>query len=237
MGLAEEESSGRWRIDAALEAKLRRMGERGDIIKTMHRELTEAGIARAIGNYVIFDPERDGQRLVGRIVGEGFSDELSERRYVVIDGIDGRTHYAEIGALMVNDDPPVRNTVVELRSRSAEPRGIDQTIAKIAGAHHGIYSDRLHREFDPQASGEYIASHVRRLEAMRRDGMVNRLADGSWKVGADHLDRALRYEALHRSRNPLRVTVLSWQRLDERPDRLPREERERRTRSVCGPGD
>ncbi|UPK33105.1 DUF3363 domain-containing protein [Bradyrhizobium sp. 186] len=37
MGLAEETGPGQWQIDAALEAKLRRMGERGDIIKTMHR--------------------------------------------------------------------------------------------------------------------------------------------------------------------------------------------------------
>ena len=80
MGLAEEENPGRWRIDAELETKLRRMGERGDIIKTMHRELGAAGVARAAGSYAIFDPEQSGQRLVGRVVGEGFSDELRERR-------------------------------------------------------------------------------------------------------------------------------------------------------------
>lgn len=217
MGLAEEEIPGRWRIDAELEAKLRRMGERGDIIKTMHRELGEAGLARAAGNYAIFDPARDGQRVIGRIVGEGFSDELSERRYVVIDGADGRTHYAEIGALAGHDDAPVRNTIVELRPRSAEPREIDRTIARIADANRGIYSDQLHREFDRKASGEFIAAHVRRLETMRQDGLVSRSVEGGWSVGADHLDRALRYEALHRSRNPVQIVVLSWQRLEDLP--------------------
>ncbi|WP_043161517.1 relaxase/mobilization nuclease and DUF3363 domain-containing protein [Bradyrhizobium sp. Ai1a-2] len=216
MGLAEEESPGRWRIDTELEPKLRRMGERGDIIKTMHRELGAAGLSRAGSTCAIFDPEQGGQRLIGRIVGEGFSDELRERRYVVLDGIDGRTHYAEIGTLAANDEPPVRNTIVELRSRPAEPREIDCTIAKIAAA-PGIYSDRLHRQFDPQASGEYVASHVRRLEALRREGMVDRLADGSWSVGGDYLDRALRYEALRRSRNPVRIAVLSWQGLQDLP--------------------
>ncbi|MHC2293410.1 hypothetical protein ACVIJW_009280 [Bradyrhizobium barranii subsp. barranii] len=217
MGLAEEEIPGRWRIDAELEAKLRRMGERGDIIKTMHRELGEAGLARAAGNYAIFDPARDGQRVIGRIVGEGFSDELSERRYVVIDGADGRTHYAEIGALAGHDDAPVRNAIVELRPRSAEPREIDRTIARIADANRGIYSDQLHREFDRKASGEFIAAHVRRLETMRQDGLVSRSVEGGWSVGADHLDRALRYEALHRSRNPVQIVVLSWQRLEDLP--------------------
>ncbi|MCP3407620.1 relaxase/mobilization nuclease RlxS [Bradyrhizobium sp. CCGB01] len=217
MGLAMEAEPGRWRIDSELEPKLRRMGERGDIIKTMHREMAAAGIARAAGDYAIFDPERGNLRLVGRVVGDGFADELSERRYVVIDGVDGRTHYAEIGAVGANEEPLVRNAIVELSSRAAEPRQIDRTIAKIAAAHNGHYSDRLHRQFDPQASTEYVAAHVRRLESMRQEGMVGRLGDGSWAVGEDHLDRALRYESRQRSRNPVRIAVLSWQRLEDLP--------------------
>jgi type IV secretory pathway VirD2 relaxase len=220
IGFADEIGPGHWRIDAGLEAKLRRMGERGDIIKTMHRELAVAGVSRAAADYVIFDPERGGQRLVGRVIGEGLSDELRERRYVVLDGIDGRTHYAEIGALAANEEPLVRNAIVELSSRSAEPRAIDRAIAKIASMYDGIYSDRLHREFDPQASSEYVGSHIRRLEAMRREGIVSRSADGSWNVGKDYLDRARRYEVLQRSRSPVRVAVLSWQQLEGLPQAL-----------------
>lgn len=220
MGLAEEREPGRWRIDAELEPKLRRMGERGDIIKTMHREMAAAGIARAAGDYTIFDPERGVHRLVGRVVGEGFADELTERRYVVIDGMDGRMHYAELGALGANEEPPVRNSILELRPRVAEPRAIDRTIEEIANRYGGMYSDRLHQEFDPQASGEFVGTHVRRLEAMRREGLVSRLADGSWSVGRDYLDRALRYEKLQQSRSPVRVAVLSWQRLEDLPQAL-----------------
>lgn len=220
MGLAEEGEPGRWRLDVELESKLRRMGERGDIIKTMHRELAATGVARASGSYAIFDPEQSENRLVGRVVGEGFSDELRERRYVVIDGVDGRAHYAEIGTLSANEEPPMRNTIVELRTRPAEPREIDRTIARIAAGQQGVYNDRLHRQFDPQASAEYVASHARRLEALRREGLVDRLPDGSWKVGADYLDRARRYETLHRSRSPVRISVLSWQRLDDLPQAL-----------------
>lgn len=219
MGFASEIGPGRWRIDVELEARLRRMGERGDIIKTMHRELAAAGVSRASANYAIFDAEQGDQRLVG-VVGEGFSDELRERRYVVLDGIDGWTHYVEIGALAANEEPLVRNAIVELSSRSAEPRAIDRAIARIASARDGIYSDRLHREFDAQASSEYVGSHIRRLEAMRREGVVSRLADGSWNVGWDYLDRALRYEVLQRSRSPVRVAVLSVRRLEGLPQAL-----------------
>ncbi|MBP1296417.1 type IV secretory pathway VirD2 relaxase [Bradyrhizobium elkanii] len=218
MGLAEEAAPGRWLIDGALEQKLRRMGERGDIIKTMHRELAAAGVSRAAGDYAIFDPEGGGSPLVGRVVGEGFADELTERRYVVIDGVDGRTHYAEIGALGGDAEPPIRNTILELRPRSAEPRQIDRTIATIAANHRGIYGEQQHRRFDPKASVEYVGAHVRRLEAMRQQGIVSRLADGSWNVGKDYLDRARQYEQRQRSHNPVQIAVLSRRRLEDLPE-------------------
>jgi hypothetical protein len=179
-----------------------------------------AGFSRAAGSYSIFDPECDNQRLIGRVVGDGFSDELTERRCVVVDGIDGRTHYAEVGVLSASEEPPVRGSIIELRSRRAEPRDIDRTIAKIAAVQNGIYSDQLHHQVDRQASGAFVESHVRRLEAMRREGMVERLPSGRWNVGEDYLDRALRYESLHRSRQPIRIAVLSWQRLEDLPQAI-----------------
>lgn len=71
---------------AALESKIRRLHERGDVIRTMHREPTGSSIERPASNYPIFAPELDGRCLVGRIIGERFSDEFSERRHFVVDG-------------------------------------------------------------------------------------------------------------------------------------------------------
>jgi type IV secretory pathway VirD2 relaxase len=217
LGLAQEAASGMWRIAPDFEPTLRRMGERGDIIKTMHHELKAAGLDRAAGEHTIFDPQA-GSGIVGRLVAEGFSDELRERRYVIVDGVDGRTHYAELGLRHLDDEPLVRNTIVELRAaRDIVPRAIDRTIAEIASRHQGLYSADLHRDADPRASDEFIQTHVRRLEAMRRQGLAERLPDGGWPVGSDHLDRAVRFEEVNRSQRPARMTVLSWQKLDELP--------------------
>src|SRR3546814_15956102 len=64
LGLAEEIASGRWRLADDLEPVLRRMGERGDIIKTMHREMAREGRARAASDYAIYD--RSEERRVGK---------------------------------------------------------------------------------------------------------------------------------------------------------------------------
>jgi type IV secretory pathway VirD2 relaxase len=216
MGLVGETAPGMWRIAPNLEPTLRRMGERGDIIKTMHRELKAAGIERAASDHVISDPASDG-RVVGRLVAEGLSDELRERRYVIVDGVDGRTHYVELGLWNADDAPLVRNTIIELRAREIAPRPVDRTIAEIASRNHGLYSIGLHGAADPGASAEFIQTHVRRLEAMRRLGLAERLADEGWQVGPDHLDRAARFEEMNRLQRPVRMTVLSWQNLEALP--------------------
>ncbi|WP_315833496.1 relaxase/mobilization nuclease RlxS [Bradyrhizobium prioriisuperbiae] len=216
LGLAEETTPGLWRLDAELEPTLRRMGERGDIIKTMHRDLKAAGIDRSAGGHSILDPAGGG-RIVGRLIAQGFSDELNERRYVIVDGVDGRTHYAELRSRQVDDEPFVRNTIVELRGRDVAPKAVDRTVTEIAYRNQGRYSADLHRNADPRASAEFIQSHVRRLEAMRREGLAERLPEGEWQVGPDHLDRAARFEEINRSQRPVRVTMLSWQNLGDLP--------------------
>jgi type IV secretory pathway VirD2 relaxase len=217
MGLAKETAPGSWRIAPDLEPTLRRMGERGDIIKTMQRELKSARLERAASDHAIFDPASD-RRVVGRLVAEGLSDELRERRYVIVDGVDGRTHYVELGFWNVHDTPLVRNTIIELRARESAPRTVDRTIAEISSRNHGLYSTGLHRAADPGASAGFIQTHVRRLEAMRRQDLAERLTDGGWRVRPDHLDRAARFEEASRLQRPVRMTVLSWQNLEALPD-------------------
>ena len=69
LGLASERQTGVWEIDPNTEQKLRSLGQRGDIIKTMHRAMREAGIGRAAGNFTIHDSSKQQAKLIGRVVG------------------------------------------------------------------------------------------------------------------------------------------------------------------------
>ena len=56
------------------------MGERGDIIKTMHRDMTREGLVRGAADLAIYDPAGpNAGRLVGRVVARGLSDELTPK--------------------------------------------------------------------------------------------------------------------------------------------------------------
>src|SRR3546814_2307247 len=53
LGLADQIGPGQWAIAESAETTLRQLGERGDIIKRIHRGLTEHGIERGVASYEI----------------------------------------------------------------------------------------------------------------------------------------------------------------------------------------
>jgi type IV secretory pathway VirD2 relaxase len=97
LGLAEERRTGVWSINPKLEAKLRQLGARADIFKTMHRALREAGIERPAAGLALFESGRRRAPVIGKVVAVGLVDEITDRQYVIVDGVDGRVHYAALG--------------------------------------------------------------------------------------------------------------------------------------------
>ena len=113
LGLAVEVGPGQWTINEAAETTLRELGERGDIIKRMHRALTERGIERGSASYVLAG-ESLGVPVIGRLVDRGLDDELKGTAYAVVDGVDGRTHHIKLPDLdAAGDSAP--GSIVELR--------------------------------------------------------------------------------------------------------------------------
>ncbi|MBV8408119.1 MAG: relaxase/mobilization nuclease domain-containing protein, partial [Alphaproteobacteria bacterium] len=105
MGLATEVEVGRWTISSRAASVLRELGERGDIIKTMHRALEREGLAEArpFARYVLHR-EDTTERIVGRVLDKGLGgDEMGDRVRLVIDGVDGGVHHFEMDAARAED--------------------------------------------------------------------------------------------------------------------------------------
>lgn len=120
LGLAENVGPGQWTIAENAEAVLRELGERGDIIKRIHRGLTERGIDRGTASYVLASESIDDP-IVGRLVARGLDDELKGSAYAVVDGVDGRTHHIKLTDLDASGDS-IPGSIVELR-RFDDARG------------------------------------------------------------------------------------------------------------------
>jgi type IV secretory pathway VirD2 relaxase len=183
IALAKRVDANHWRLDPNMVQTLTAMGERGDILRTMHKAL------KGQQREWVLEAEPTTP-VIGRIAAKGLADELHDRAYLVVDGIDGRAHYvrlpvgADLAALPVGG-------IVEMMS-AQEESPVDRHIADAAIG--GVYRTAEHLlqlqhegTTDPTTSVEV---HVRRLEALRRSGIVERMAEGVWHVPPDFLLRA-----------------------------------------------
>ncbi|WP_169293675.1 relaxase/mobilization nuclease and DUF3363 domain-containing protein [Advenella sp. EE-W14] len=192
MGLASEQQLGTWGIHADAESKLRAMGERGDIIRTMQRAMS--GKQRELA---VFQPGEDGRAIVGRVVGKGLADELHDKGYLVIDGTDGKAHYVALPPRSELGQYPT-GAVVEVKG-SADVRVADRNITALTvdgvyrSDHHlAVAQGQATPDRDPR---EVVVAHVRRLEALRRAGIVGREAEGVWRVPDNLAERGRQYDA------------------------------------------
>ncbi|MER9463690.1 relaxase/mobilization nuclease and DUF3363 domain-containing protein [Mesorhizobium sp. M0387] len=179
LGLAEQVGPGQWMIDDKAEATLRELGERGDIIKRMHRALTEQGIERGSASYVLA-AERLDTSIVGRLVDRGLDDELKGSAYAVVDGIDGRTHHIKLSDLdAAGDSAP--GSIVELRKfhdaqghgRAALAVRSDLDIERQVTAAGATWLDRQNTAREPIALSESgFGAGVRQAMERRTDHLV-----------------------------------------------------------------
>ncbi|HHR0568172.1 TPA: DUF3363 domain-containing protein [Pseudomonas aeruginosa] len=190
--LAHEVRPGQWILRDDTEAALRAMGERGDIVRTMQRAM--GSVQRELA---VFEPGKDGSVVVGRIVAKGLADELNDRGYLVVDGLDGKAHYLALPAHAELANYPIGG-LVETRSPS-EPRAVDRSIVSVAS--NGLYRTDHHlalarsQSSDGHDTEALVERHVRRLEALRRAGIVERLAEGVWRVPADLPEQGRQHDA------------------------------------------
>lgn len=210
LGLAEEATPGRWRLSPDMESAMRVMGERGDIIKTMQRELAAQSVDRGHADLSIFGADRDQAQVIGQVIAQGLSDEKAGTHYLVLDGVDGKVHYVRISE---EADAEIANgAIVRVALPRHGLREVDRTVEAIAARHGGIYSPDKHRAYDATARSEFIEAHTRRLEAMRRLArLVERHPDGSWSVAPGHAERGASFD---QAQVKPRVEVLSPVPLD-----------------------
>ncbi|CAJ0797025.1 relaxase/mobilization nuclease domain-containing protein [Ralstonia holmesii] len=192
MGLATEQRLGTWVIHAAAESTLRAMGERGDIIRTMQRTMSSRQ-----RELTVFQPGEDGRVIVGRVAGKGLADELYDKGYLIIDGADGKAHYVALPSRSELEQYPA-GAVVEVKG-STDVRAVDRNIDALAvdgvyraGHHLAVAQSQVMTDRDPR---EVVAAHVRRLEALRRARIVERVAEGLWRIPNDLPERGRQYDA------------------------------------------
>jgi type IV secretory pathway VirD2 relaxase len=204
LGLAHKVASGGWVLVEDWQRRLRELGERGDILKQMHRALDGGDSER----FHVVRPDRgvpDGhggveeRPLVGRIVRKGLGDEVSGRAfYAVVETPTGDAYHVTVAA-RVADSVRVGDVVSFGTMREPAVQPVDRHIAEVAAVHRGVYELRG----DADRRDDVARRAARRLRDLERVGLAASPAPGQWSVPSDLL---VQLEKRHRE-SPARYRV------------------------------
>lgn len=206
-GLAERKAYLTWVLRPDAEAVLRTMGERGDIVRTMQRALNGQVRELAVISPTDPGPHWPLRPIVGCVIAKGLHDELHDAGYLVIDGIESKAHYVALPPVVDLGAIPI-GAVVEVGAPSTA-RPVDRAVAAMST--DGIY--RTDRDLAAlQARGRsaseahrVVEGRVRRLEALRRAGVVQRVGAAIWRVPTDFEERGLIHDWQRDGPTPVRV--------------------------------
>ena len=202
--LAERQEDGRWTLKEGWQETLRALGRRGDIVRSLaNLEGRKIDAARL---HAMPRDLNSGGEVLGRLAATLPGDELRNGTTALIEGLDGR-----VWSIEMTDQEAVQlpkpGGIVSVGRKAIEPKPADRTIAAIAERNGRVYSEELHEAADPSSSPAFRLAHKRRLEALRRLGVVDRNADGTWTVPSNFEERALNADARRQS---LAISVRSW---------------------------
>ena len=130
--------------------------------------------------------------VTGRLVGfERLGTDERGPCLIGVEGIDGQFWTARVARLedLRGLAGVERGAVVEIERAAPDIKPSDRTIWEIAQENDLSYSAELHREARPGDRETYIKMHERRLEALRREGIVARDRDGTFRLPEDYPSR------------------------------------------------
>jgi type IV secretory pathway VirD2 relaxase len=189
LGLAEPAGPARWVLDPDAEQRLRALGERGDIIKRLHKTLARDGASRAPSSWAL-EGESHGEPIIGRLIARGLDDELRGTAFAVVDGVDGRVHHLKLPDIDMAGDGPIGGIVELRRFEDASGRrrialavrsdlGLDQQVA----AEGATWLDRRLVAREPLElsragfGAEVRAALDRRIDTLAGQGLARRDGD------------------------------------------------------------
>ena len=78
----------------------------------------------------VFEPGDDGRTILGRVAAKGPADELRDRGYLIIDGVDGKAHHVAFNARDELANYPT-GAVVEVKGSADVTRNSSMYIDRI----------------------------------------------------------------------------------------------------------
>ena len=189
--LAARTSPGAWRLDPDWQRGLRELGERDEVMKRLRRVMGDDGNPEL---FETVDARSDRAPLEGVLRHKALHDELRGDMYAVVETQRGQAAYVRLDA--VSADQLTEGSIVRVAIETQKwSKPMDKVLEQVARENGGVYDAKAHlealRKRPVQVRGktvvpeEVVAANVRRLARLERHQIVERLADGRWRVPPD----------------------------------------------------
>lgn len=215
MGLAEKTGPNQYEVHGNLKGELKSMSRKNDVVKNLYpRHGNEATSVQ------LYDPSRNSDPIVGRIVDKGLDDELYGRTYLLVRDGQEKLHYVPDQKKRGSDELPT-GSLVRVGPVESKQTKTNENIQQIADKNGGVYTAQAHakhveknQSYIPEGDRDgYIDAHIQRLETLERSGLAAKVGDNQWQVDPDMPQRAQeiadKMNADQKDRKFTRVEVLS----------------------------
>ena len=207
MDLAKKGRGTWWILDPEFGSKLRDLGRRNDLIKTLYASLgTQAGFVERMNAR-----EVSAQPILGELVTKGSVDEISDRKFVVVRDTAGKLYYGQVPA-DENFRRAQSGTVVELGAQTQRQKILLGEIAAVAKGRGGVYTAADHATYlsqqRPELTSDQAAARVRSAAAKlafvagHSGSGVTQVAEGKFQIDAPAFER---FASARRSQTDMRI--------------------------------
>jgi type IV secretory pathway VirD2 relaxase len=217
-GLAHEVKAGVWKLNDNLEEVLRDLAHTRRVEKLVapHLRGTEARKQQLV---IHREKHPLAAEVLGLVIAKELVDELHDKRFVLLDGSDGRTHFIPLG----NFSEPLGfecrpGQLVTVAPPKASPVRAEEVIVAFLNNQPGEFSLTRFSQHVTQAEKaktwklpegltveHYVQMFATRCETLSRAGILRELGPDRWEVPLDVVERAREYDE-GRPKN-LRTTI------------------------------
>lgn len=191
-GLAKEEPPGVYRLDENCQDVLYKISTKNDVIKKLRPQMGP----RIDGIHIYSMNAGEGQMIEGYVVSKGAADELTDRKYLVVEDTHRGVHYVPIGE-NYKYDMVREGSLVRVRPGEKSSGKADYNINLMAMQNNGIYCPEKHLTYIAQDQNyiaeedrqDYIDAHIKRLETLELNDVVAPIGKGQYRIPDDVIEK------------------------------------------------
>jgi len=192
-GLATQYPPGVFKLEENFKDILYGIQNRKDVLRQLHGRINEADLD-GLSLYSIQAGE--GETIEGFVKTSGFVDEITDRKYLVLEDMGDRLHYVPVGGNARIEDLQ-QGSLIRIRPGDRSSGKADYNINLIARQNSGVYDVDIHRAYiesdmgfmDLENRQIYLDSHIKRLETLEQNAVVERLEEGRFRVPDDVISK------------------------------------------------